>query len=225
VSRSTRIFGLIEKEMPGFVLCKDMLVIPPTEHILRGFLIEGTSQKGRIYLWKVVCPLHRPMRDPFLNYSSRITKKNHDIYVDPKDYKTSAALIGSIISEHVDDLASIRTPKDFLRHISWVARSDNSTQMLDLALTYCRLGNIRKCSDLLKDIRVRFDSWMQELNQMFPKSKREPSDPFDDELKLVERTIEAGPAELIALMDEWEGRNFEQLELGPTRVLPVARTA
>ncbi len=76
VSRSKRIFGLIKKELPDVELCKDMLVVLPTEHILRGFLIEATIEKGRIYLWRVVTPLHRPMRHVILNYSDRIFFRN-----------------------------------------------------------------------------------------------------------------------------------------------------
>ena len=47
MSRSKRIFGLIKKELPGVELCKDMLVVLPTEHILRGFLLEATIEKDR----------------------------------------------------------------------------------------------------------------------------------------------------------------------------------
>jgi hypothetical protein len=57
---------------------------------------------------------------------------------------------------------------------------------------------------------------------MYSKSKRELSDPRDDQLKLIERTIELGPEKLIALMDEWEAKNIEMLELGPTRVASAA---
>jgi hypothetical protein len=218
-SRSKRIFGIIAKEMPGFVLCRDMLVIPPTEHILRGFLIEGTSEKGRIYLWGVVCPLHRPLRDPILNYSNQITRDKRDIYVDPKNSDEAAALIGSIISEHVDYPASIRTPKDFLRHsCSGITENSDFFPRYDLALTHCRLGNIRKGSGLLKNLRGWYDLWTQQFQQKY---KDEFDDPIDYQMKQVERAIELGRDKVLALLDEWENKNVELLELEPTRV-PLA---
>ncbi len=81
MSRSKRIFGLIKKELPGVELCKDMLVVLPTEHVLRGFLIETTTERDRIYLWRVVTPLHRPMRSVLLDYSTRIPEGGPDVYV------------------------------------------------------------------------------------------------------------------------------------------------
>jgi hypothetical protein len=220
VSRSRRIFAQIAKEMSGLVLCRDMLVIPPTEHIVRGFLVENRSTKDSIYLWKVVCPLHRPMQDVYLNYGDRISNNGGDNNVDPKDFKKSAALIGSIIGKHVNDLATVRTPKDFLRHIDRMLGNESSVVRLDLALTYCRLGNIRKCRDVLAKLRVRFDSRTEQMNQG---SRQKHPDPFGDQLKLVESALESGRGNLLALMNEWERKNVELLELGPTRVPPVGR--
>ena len=68
MSRSRRLFRWIQKKLPGLVLCKSMLVVPPTEHIVRGFLLEATSEKDKVYLWKVVTPLLRPMRHVILNF-------------------------------------------------------------------------------------------------------------------------------------------------------------
>jgi len=33
---------MIKKELPGLELCRDMLLVVPTERIVRGFLIETT---------------------------------------------------------------------------------------------------------------------------------------------------------------------------------------
>jgi hypothetical protein len=82
MSRSTRIFRLIARDLPGVVLCKDMLVVVPTERILRGFLLETTTERDRVYLWKVVTPLYRPMRHVILDYSDRIPETGDDVYID-----------------------------------------------------------------------------------------------------------------------------------------------
>jgi hypothetical protein len=62
----------VQRSLNGTQLCKDMLVVTPTEHILRGFLFERTTEKGMYYLWRVVMPLYRPANTVILNYSSRI---------------------------------------------------------------------------------------------------------------------------------------------------------
>jgi len=221
VRRSRRIFGQIAKEMSDFILCKDMLVIPPTENIVRGFLIESTSEKDRIYLWKVVCPLHRPMRDVYLNYSNRISEEGGDIFVDSKNFRKSAALIGSIIGKHVDELSVIRTAKDFLRYIGPILGNESFVVQLDLAMIHCRMRNISKCREILTKLRVRFDSWAEQMNQG---SRQKHSDPFGDQLTLVERAFASGSEDLIVLMNEWESKNVELLELGPTWVPPVVST-
>jgi hypothetical protein len=65
-----------------------MFVVLPTEHILRGFLIEATIEKDRIYFWRVATPLHRPMRSVFLDYSTRIPEGGLDIYVHRDAYRS-----------------------------------------------------------------------------------------------------------------------------------------
>jgi hypothetical protein len=212
--------------MPHFALCKDLLVLPPTEHFVRGFLIEGTSEKDRIYLWKVVCPLHRPLRGAImLNYSTRIGRR--DIYLNPKAYNESASLIGSLISDHVDDLSSIRTPRDFLRHINWssadrwTAESAGFVLRYDLALTLGRLGIMRECRDLLEGLCVEIDTVFR---PMIRKSKKKFDTPLEDEIERVTHLVRNDPKSLIVLLDDWERENIEQLSLEPTRV-PVASLA
>jgi hypothetical protein len=199
-----------------------MLVVPPTAHIVRGFLIEGTSEKGRIYLWKVVCPLHRPLRGNIkLNYSTRIGQG--EIYVDPKAYKESAALIGSIISEHVDGLSKIRSPRDFLRHINrsskdkWTSGRGDFVSQYDLALTLGRLGIMRECLELLEGLCVRINTVFRPMLQ---KSKKKYDTPVEDEIERVTALVRNNPQGLVALLDEWETGNIEQLLLGPTRMSP-----
>ena len=101
MSRSKRLFRWIQKNLPGLVLCKDMLVVPPTEHIVRGFVLEATSQKERVYLWKVVTPLLRPIGSVILNYSDRISGTEKELYIKKDAFEQSAENIRNIISKHI----------------------------------------------------------------------------------------------------------------------------
>src|SRR5262249_47729207 len=120
MSRSKRLFRLIQKKLPSLVLCKDMLVVPPTEHIVRGFLLEATAEKDRVYLWKVVTPLLRPIKGIRLDYSERIFGAEPTLYVRRDAFEESAEMVREIISGHLEDLRGIRRPADFLRHTTRV---------------------------------------------------------------------------------------------------------
>ena len=206
MSRSKKIFGLIKKSLPGVELCKDMLVVLPTEHILRGFLIETTTEKGRVYLWRVVTPLHRPMRSVFLDYGSRIPK-DRDVHIDNNAYGESAAMVGAIVSENFGYLQKVRHPRDFLRHISWMIGNSSINFRFDLALTYYRVGNVRQCKDILRALDV-------EVDQLEPKFRM----PVDEAIKRAAREMESNPMGLTPLLDEWENRNIETLGLQASRL-------
>jgi hypothetical protein len=206
MSRSKRIFGLIKKELPGVELCKDMLVVLPTEHILRGFLIEATMEKGRVYLWRTVAPLHRPMRSVFLDYSTRISANGQDIYIDEKAYKESAAAIRTIIEGHIEYLQQVRSPRDFLRHIEPMVGSRTSNVRFDLALTYLRIGQVRKSKDILRVLDIEVDQLDENLRL-----------PVHSLVKRIAREIEVDPDGLIAQLDNWENSNVETLGLQKSR--------
>src|SRR5262249_22056230 len=45
---------LIQSTLKGTRLCKDVLVVLPTEHLLRGFVFERTLHKETYCLWRVI---------------------------------------------------------------------------------------------------------------------------------------------------------------------------
>ena len=47
---------LIQGDLKGTRLCGDVLVVLPTEHLLRGFVFERTLEKEMYYLWRVTKP-------------------------------------------------------------------------------------------------------------------------------------------------------------------------
>jgi hypothetical protein len=69
-----------------------------------------------VYLWRVVMPIYCPSIGLNLSYSERIYDRDK-VYIDPKDYPSSASRVLEIIGEeHVTYLRSIRTPENFLQH-------------------------------------------------------------------------------------------------------------
>jgi hypothetical protein len=197
---------LVKDALPGLVLCKDMLVVPPIEHVVRGFLIENTTEKGRIYLWRVVAPLYRPMKSVFLDYSHRIPETGEDVYVDSRDYQLSAARICSIIVENLENVRNIRTPQDFLRHVAWMIGNRSINFRFDLALTYYLVGDVHRCREILRSLDVEVDQLDYKILL-----------PVDQAIKRAAREIESDSASFKRLLDEWESSNVDRLGLLPSR--------
>ena len=209
MSWSKKVFGFIKKQLSGVELCRDMLVVTPTEHILRGFLIETTTEKGRVYLWRVVFPMHRPMRSVILDYSNRIPGTGEDVYINPNAYKESAEKIGVFIREHLEYLRNVRHPEDFLRHVGRMIGNPSISLRFDLALTYYRLGKVRQTEHIVRALDL-------EVDQLDPKMRL----PFHDIVKHVAREMASNPTALADLLDEWENRNVETLGLQSSRPAP-----
>jgi hypothetical protein len=209
MSRSRRLFRLIQKKLPGLVLCKSMLVVPPTEHIVRGFLLEATSEKDRVYLWKVVTPLLRPMRHVILNFSTRISGNEPELYVRRDAFEQSAETIRNIISEHIEYLRRVRYPHDFLRHACWVVEGSPVLERFDQALIHYVIGNVSHATKVLRALDQEVDQWDAARQQY-----------IGPLLKQIVREIDKDPARLAALLSEWEQQNVERLGLLPSRVPP-----
>jgi hypothetical protein len=202
MNRSKAVFALLRKEMSGVELCKDMLVVKPTEHIVRGFLIETTTEKDRIYLWRVVTPLYRPMKSIFLDYSTRIPETGADIYIDRNEYRKSVDAIRAIVSANLEYLQHIEAPKDFLRHVSWMIGNSSINFRFDLALTYHRIGELDRCRDMLQALKT-------EVDRSDPQFRM----PVDQAIKHAAHAIEANPTTFPDLLNEWERMNIERLGL------------
>jgi hypothetical protein len=210
MSRSTRIFRLIARDLPGVVLCKDMLVVVPTERILRGFLLETTTERDRVYLWKVVTPLYRPMRHVILDYSDRIPETGDDVYIDRAAYEKSAAAIRAIIvgERHLDYLRAIRHPQDFLRHASWIKDGSPMLQRFDHTLTRYLVGDVRESVEALRALSVEVDQ--------LDNRRQEYIGPL---VKRAMHEIDTNPMGLTRLLDEWLNQNIETLGLRSARAI------
>jgi hypothetical protein len=207
MSRGKRIFRSIAKRLSGVVLCKNVLVVRPTEHLVRGFLIETTSERDRVYLWRVVTLLHRPIRTVILSYSERISGSQSEIYLNRDDYEKSADDILAIIAgPHIEYLQKIRRPQDFLRHTSWIVDGSPPLYRLDHALTHCLIGNMRVATDMFRAIDREVDQW--------DAARQEYIQPL---VKQLMRQIDEDPAGLTALLNKWENENVERHGLQPSR--------
>jgi hypothetical protein len=209
MSRSRRLFKLIEPTLPGVVLCKDMLVVTPTRHIVRGFLLETTTEKGRVYLWCVITPLHRPISSVILNYSDRIPETG-EIYIKPDALQESADHIRAIIEQHVAYLRTIETPADFLRHASWIVDGSPILSRIDRALALYLAGDTSRSTESLRALKAEADR--------LDARRREYIGPV---LEQIVHAFDTDPRSVAPLLEKWESQNVERLGLQASRKLPA----
>jgi len=195
---------LIQRRLKGTQLCKDVLVVLPTEHILRGFLFERTLSKDMYYLWRVITPLYRPANPVFLTYSDRISKGYLRLTREGLD--ETAERIASIMSPgHLSYLRRVRGPKEFLKHVGWMAGNTMLNFRVDLALTHYLLGNVDQCIKILEPLPL----------EDLPPPFRVHIVPFFTELR-------TRPAAAASRLQAWERENVERLGLAESMSGEVA---
>ena len=196
---------LIQRRLKGTQLCKDVLVVLPTEHILRGFLFDRTLSKDMYYLWRVITPLYKPANPVFLTYSKRISKGGY-LRLTREGLDETAERIASIMSPgHLSYLRRVRGPKEFLKHVGWMAGNTGLNFRVDLALTHYLLGNVDQCIKILERLPL------EELPPPF----RVHIVPFFTELR-------TSPADAASRLQAWERENVERLGLAETMSGEVA---
>ena len=192
---------LIQRRLKGTQLCKDVLVVLPTEHILRGFLFERTLSKDMYYLWRVITPLYMPANPIFLDYSKRLPKSRY-FPLTRETLDETAAHIASIMSPgHLSYLRRVRGPKEFLKHVGWMAGNTTLNFRVDLALTHYLLGNVDECVKILERLPL----------EDLPPPFRVHIVPFFTELR-------TSPADAAARLQAWERENVERLGLAETMI-------
>jgi hypothetical protein len=190
---------LIQRRLKGTQLCKDVLVVLPTEHILRGFAFERTLSKDMYYLWRVITPLYMPANLLFLDYSKRISKGGY-LRLTREGLDETAEHIASIMSPgHLSYLRRVRGPKEFLKHVGWMAGNTMLNFRVDLALTHYLLGNVDQCIKILERLPL----------EDLPPPFRIHIVPFFTELR-------TRPAAAAARLQAWERENVERLGLAKT---------
>jgi hypothetical protein len=208
MNRSEKVFRLVARELPGVAPCNDMLVVIPTELIFRGFLLETTTEKNRVYFWKVVAPLYRPMSGVILTYGDRISKGGEDLYVDKNSLDKSAAAIREMIVDegHLEYLQKIQSPQDFLQHASWISDGSPILPRLDRALTRYLAGDEQQSFEAIRALRAEIDR--------LDKKRQEYVGLLVKQLALE---IEERPTGLRSLLEQWVSENIERLGLEQSR--------
>jgi hypothetical protein len=150
------------------------------------------------YLWRVITPLYKPANPVFLTYSGRISKGYLRLTREGLD--ETAERITSIMSPgHLSYLRRVRGPKEFLKHVGWMAGNTMLNFRVDLALTHYLLGNVDECVKILE--RLPLDD--------LPPPFRVHIVPFFAELR-------TRPAAAAARLQAWERENVERLGLAGT---------
>lgn len=213
MSRSKRMLKLLQRQVLGTIVCKDVLVVLPIEYFIKGFLLETTIERDMVYLWRVIMPLYCPTIGLNLDYSERIYDRQK-VYIDRQDYPGSAERVLRIIgSEHVDYLRSIRTPEDFLRRHA-PALGDRPIVPSDIsqlrwrdfvhALTHYLVGNVSASLDAIRQMDAEIAR--NEERWRLYRLMKEPVKRFLHE-------AEASPSRGRALMDHWVNENIEKFGL------------
>jgi hypothetical protein len=191
---------LVQSTLKGTWLCKDVLVVLPTEHLLRGFVFERTTEKEIYYLWRVIMPLYRPVNSVILNYSKRISINGGKIRITRQGLKQDSERIAALIgSGHLRYLRRVKGPKEFLDHVSWMIGNTTMTFNLDLALTYYMLGNVDQCIKIFKDLP----------RERLPPAVRANMVSFFTE-------VTTSPVDAASRVQAWERGNVERLGLAET---------
>jgi hypothetical protein len=176
-----RVLKIVARSIKGVCLCKDVLVVSPTEHIMGGFLIDRTAHKAQYNLWKVVVPLYRPMHLLMLNYSTIIGPPRSLLTIEKDEIKDAAERVtGFILDGHLEHLKRLRGPKEFLEYISWMIGNNTDHFLFDYAMTQYMLGNHSACLASLEAIVANGTRGMPEWHvcswakKLVPKLKTNP---------------------------------------------------
>jgi hypothetical protein len=185
------------------VVCGPFLIVKPTGYIARGFLLESTPRKHLMKLYQVVMPLYRPGEHVFLNYSTMISGGHAGLFwIDEAAKAESAAAVLSAIGPHIEMVERLRSPRDFLGYISWMAGTSVLTIRMDFGLTHYLLGNIREALIIFRGIDMdsaghnhvvqeRYGPWIKQI------------------LDLLERQ----PEDLRHILDQWRAERIHKLRL------------
>jgi hypothetical protein len=146
---------LKQHNLKGTQLCKDVLVVLPTEHILRGFVFERTLVKEMYYLWRVI-----------------------------------------MSPGHLSYLRKVKGPREFLKHVNWMAGNTMVNFRIDLALTHYMVGNVAECIKLFESIPL----------ESLPPKLHACVVPFATELR-------TSPEDAASRVQSWERENIERLGL------------
>jgi len=218
MSISRNALKLVQKSLPQLHLCKNKLVLPPTGHIVRGYMLERTPYKGSFYLWRLVIPLYRVT----LNYSTRIANGDY-VHLSKESGEESGGVVTSIISDDLPSLEKMRGPEDFLDHISCMIGNDRPNFLFDLAVTYFLVARFDDSLTTLRQIGVAADKTIMSFGR--------GGASYNDAIAKVNQfrraadgfaaVVASNPMSALQIVSDWERRNVEEFHLTSTVPEPM----
>jgi hypothetical protein len=142
-------------------------------------------------------PLYRPANTIILNYSMRISKGDK-FRLTKLGLNQTAERIAAVMSPgHLSHLRKVKGPREFLKHVNWMAGNTMVNFRIDLALTHYMVGNVPECIKMLESIPV----------ESLPPKFRAYVVAFATELR-------TNPQDAASRIQSWERENIETLGLG-----------
>ena len=213
MSRSRKIFELIQPRATGTVVCGNYLIIKPSVYVARGFFLDTTPHKNQMKLFRVVMPLYRPGEYFSLNYSNTISGEHAGLFlVDRKAYAESASIVLDKINPHIEPLRNLHGPREFLGYISWMASNRMMPVRLNFGLTHYLLGNLQQATDIFRGMERDLADY-----------KPQRQDRYRSVITQVLDLLENDPAALQPLLDTWRDEQIEKLGLSASVVPPRLR--
>lgn len=218
MSMSRRALKQVQKSLPQLHLCEDKLVLPPTEHVVRGFMLERTPYKGTFYLWRWISPLFRVT----LDYSTRIPKGEY-VSLSRERPQESAVTLTNIVSADLASLENMRSPRDFLDHISWMIGNKTPNFLFDLAVTYFLL---RRYPETLRALRETTEA-AERTAEGFVRAGYSGNPVIATMYELRDRAdsfsaaVRSDHLAAAEIVSNWERKNIEQFDLAGSVVKPL----
>jgi hypothetical protein len=186
---------------------KNMVVLSPTEFIVRGFLFERTTTKNAYYLWRLIVPLFAPvMSGVVLNYSNRISLDGRTqayIRIDEADDGLLQRISETLIFEQVPKLSGINSVQGFLSEFENSGIDWRPNTKLDLAFARLLCGDFERGGKMV-----------DEILQLFPDSPIIPT--VQAEARRLAEASRRDPNSLLELANEIKMKNVNALFPGIT---------
>jgi hypothetical protein len=207
----TRLFNKFAESIAGRIksveVVKNMIILLPTEFIVRGFLFERTSVKNAYYLWRLIVPLFSPvLQGVALNYSKRISLDGRTqayIRIDDVNDGVLQEMAETLIFEQVPNLSEIDSIQDFLSEFKDSGLDWRPNTKLDMAFARLLCGELERGEQVIGEIlQLSLDSPIVPLVQA--------------EAKRLLEASRQGPYALQQLADEIREKNASALFPGIT---------
>jgi hypothetical protein len=153
----------IASRIGGAEVVKNMVVLFPTEFIVRGFLFERTPVKNEYYLWRLIVPLFSPvLHGVALNYSKRISLDGRTqayIRIDGADDDLLQGIANILKVEQVPNLREMESVQAFLSEFKDSGLDWRPNTKLDLAFARLLCGELDRAEEALSEIlHISLDS-------------------------------------------------------------------